>query len=166
MTKPRKYLHNLIPISINRLVNYDGSFEYQFDGNTLSLVPESHGKRCFLSVFINGIRQPMKWTLSSQPHKGKLRNGAIIGHRYEEKYFVVGGDGRRYAHLYLCPETRRIATRRDWFPPQGTWNAYARRKEDMSLHDQAKALARELFETKDPFMREHEKREKRSRFGL
>src|SRR5262249_11855020 len=46
MKKPRKYLHNLISVNINRLVNYDGSFEYQFDGNTLSLVPESHGKRC------------------------------------------------------------------------------------------------------------------------
>src|SRR5262245_42271031 len=80
MTKQRKYLYSLIPISINRIVNYDGSFEYQFDGNALSLVPESHGKRCFLSVFVNGVRQPMQWALSSQPHKGKLRNGAIIGY--------------------------------------------------------------------------------------
>jgi len=166
MTKPRKYLHNLIPIRINRLVNYDGSFEYQFDGNTLSLVPESHGKRCFLSVFINGIRQPMKWTLSSQPHKGKLRNGAIIGYRYDEKYFVVGADGRRYAYLYLCPETCRIGTRRDFFPPHGTWNAYPRRKDDKSFREQAKAQYQELFGEKDEFMREYKKLEKRSRFGL
>src|SRR5262249_11120239 len=36
---------------------------------------------------------------------------------------------------------------------RGTWNAYPRRKEDMSLHDQAQRLSKELFETKDPFMR-------------
>jgi len=36
----------------------------------------------------------------------------------------------------------------------------------MSLHDQAKALERELFETKDPFDREYEKRLKRSRLGI
>jgi len=166
MKKQRKYLHNLISVNINRIVNYDGSFEFHFDGNTLSLVPENVGKQCFLSVFVNGIRQQMQWALSSQPHVGKLRNGATIGYRFDEKWFVVGGDGRRYTHLYLCPETKRIGTRRDWFPPQGTWNAYDRRRKDMSLHDQAKALERELFETKDPVLRDFEKREKRSRFGF
>src|SRR5262249_389016 len=121
MTKPRKYLHNLIPININRLVNYDGSFEYQFDGKTLSLVPETYGKQCFLVVFIEGIRQPMLWELSARPHRGRLANGAVIGYRYDEVFYVIGGDGRRYASLYLDPETRRIGTRRDWFPPSGTW---------------------------------------------
>lgn len=135
MTKPRKYLHNLIPISISRLVNYDGSFEYQFDGKTLSMVPESHGKRCLLSVFINNIRQPMQWELFAREHKGRLANGTVIGYRYDQVYYIIGGDGRRYAYLYLCPETRRIGTRRDHFPPSGTWNAYPRRKEDKSFRE-------------------------------
>src|SRR5215471_10968548 len=73
MKKSRKYLKDLIPISINRLVLYDGSFEFHFDGNTLSLVPETYGKRSFLTVFVNNIRQSMSWDLYERPHRGRLK---------------------------------------------------------------------------------------------
>lgn len=89
MKKQRKYLKDLIPININKLVLYDGSFEYQFDGNTLSLVPESYGKRCFLTVFINNIRQQKIFELSERRHAGRLNN-SVIGYRYEFVYYVIG----------------------------------------------------------------------------
>ena len=100
MKKQRKYLKDLIAININKLVLYDGSFEYQFDGNTLSLVPGKYGKRCFLAVFINGIRQQMSWDLYERPHRGKLNNSQVP-YRNETVFYVVGGDGRRYRHLFL-----------------------------------------------------------------
>src|SRR5215469_17508989 len=98
MKNPRKYLRDLIPINVNRLVLYDGSFEYHFDGNTLSLVPETYGKRCFLAVFINGIRQPISWDLHERPHRGTLKYSQIP-YPNEVVYYVVSG-GRRFRHLF------------------------------------------------------------------
>ena len=104
MKQKRRYLKDLIPVDINKLVLYDGSFEYSFNGNTLSLVPENYGKRCFLSVFINGIRQQMSWDLHERPHRGRLKYSQIP-YRNETVFYVIGGDGRRYRHLFLCPVT-------------------------------------------------------------
>jgi len=113
MKKQRKYLKDLIAININKLVLYDGSFEYQFDGNTLSLVPGKYGKRCFLAVFINGIRQQMSWDLYERPHRGTLKNSQIPYNR-DTVFYVVSG-GRRFRHLFIDPETKRIGTRVDFF---------------------------------------------------
>jgi hypothetical protein len=153
MTKPRKYLRDLIPININRLVLYDGSFEYHFDGNTLSLVPESFGKRCFLAVFINGIRQQMSWDLYERRHAGRLKN-AVIGHRYDVVYYVVSG-GRRFRHLFLCSETNRLGTRVDFFPDHN--RAYERgkaRDESKTFREQCKEMEELLFpEARDEIAR-------------
>jgi hypothetical protein len=123
--KQRKYLKDLIAVNINKLVLYDGSFEYQFDGNTLSLVPENYGKRCFLAVFINGIRQQMSWDLCERPHRGTLKNSQIPYNR-DTVFYVIGADGRRYRHLFLCPETNRLGTRVDFYPDHN--RAYPRGK--------------------------------------
>jgi len=104
MKKQRKYLKDLIAININKLVLYDGSFEYQFDGNTLSLVPGKYGKRCFLAVFINGIRQQMSWDLYERPHRGTLKNSQIPYNR-DTVFYVVSG-GRRFRHLFIDPVPR------------------------------------------------------------
>ena len=144
MKKQRRYLRDLIPININRLVLYDGSFEYQVDGNTLSLVPESYGKRCFLSVFINNQRQPMQWDLYERRHAGRLKN-AVIGHRYDVVYYVVSG-GRRFRHLFIDPETNRLGVRTDFYPDHN--RAYVRgkvREAEKSFREQAREMERELF---------------------
>jgi len=166
MKKQRKYLKDLIPVKVNKLVLYDGSFEFQFDGNTLSLVPETYGKWCFLAVFINNQRQPMQWELSARPHVGRLANGAVIGYRYDQVYYVVSGS-RRYRHLFIDPETMTIGVRTDFFPDHN--RAYPRGKEREGngiSREQVKAQYEELFGEKDEFMREFKKREKLSRFGL
>jgi len=164
MKKKRKYLHNLVSVDINRLVNHDGSFELQIGSHTVFLVPETFGKQAFIAMFIDHCRQPMSWPLSEMRHEGVLRNGGRIPYHKETRFFVLGSDGRRYAHLFIDEENYKIGTRRDFFG--NDWNAYPRRRQDMSLHDQAIALERELFETKEPFMREHERRLKRSRLGI
>jgi len=162
----RKYLHSLVSVNINRLVNHDGSFELQIGSHTLSLIPETYGKQAFISLFIDGIREATSWPLSEMRHGGHLRHGGHVPYHKETRYFVVRNDGRRYAHLFIDEENYKIGTRVDFFPPQGTWNAYPRRKDEMSLHDQAKALEKELFGEKDAFLELHRKTVLKSRFGI
>ena len=165
MKKHRKYLHNLVSVNINRLVNHDGSFELQMGLHTLSLVPETYGKRCFLAVFINNQRQQMQWDLYERPHVGRLRNGAVIGHRFDSVYYVIGGDGRRYRHLFLCPETCRLGVRTDFFPNHRAYPRGKAREASKTFKERCRAMERELFGEKDEFMAEYRKREKLSRFG-
>src|SRR5215471_1645156 len=115
MKKQRKYLHNLVSVNINRLVNHDGSFELQIGSHTLSLVPETFAKQGFIALFIDNIRQPMQWTLSEMRHGGVLRNGGKVPYHKETRFFVMGSDGRRYAHLFVDVEDFKIGTRRDFF---------------------------------------------------
>ena len=100
------------------------------------------------------------------PHAGRLRNGGHIPYRCDERYFVVS-EGRRFAHLFIDPETMMVGTRTDFFPHH--WAAYPRGKakeESKTFQEQCRAMERELFGEKDEFTREYEKRLKLSRFGM
>ena len=164
MKKKRRYLKDLIPVDINKLVLETGYFEIEIGGVLLSLAPERHPNgRYYVTVFRNHLCQPECWELSAMLHRGRLQHGGHIPYRCDERYFVVSGS-RRFAHLFIDPETMMVGTRSEFFPHH--WAAYPRRKEDKSFKEQAKALERELFETKDPFDREYEKRLKKSRFGI
>src|SRR5262245_48016348 len=98
MKKQRRYLHNLVSVNVNKLVNHDGSFDLQIGSHTLSLIPETYGKQAFVSLFVDGCRQPMSWALSEMRHGGRLQHGGHVPYHKETRYFVVGNDGRRYAH--------------------------------------------------------------------
>ena len=115
MKKQRKYLKDLIPISINRLVLESGYFEVRIGDTLLSLNPERHPNgRYYIALFRNHLRQREAWELSAMPHRGHLRNGGSIPYRCDERYFVVS-HGRRYRHLFIDPETMTVGTRSDFF---------------------------------------------------
>jgi hypothetical protein len=161
--KRRKYLKDLIAVDINKLVLYDGSFEYQFDGNTLSLVPENYGKRCFLVVFVNNQRQPMQRDLYERPHVGRLRNGGRVPYHNEYTYYVIGSDGRRYRHLFLDAESNRLGVRTDFYPDHN--RAYPRKgSKDEDFRSQCKRMEKELF-GEDEWEAFHRRTVLKSRFG-
>src|SRR5262245_60701335 len=162
MTKQRRYLKDLLRISVNDLILKTGYWETRLDdGRVISLAPEQFAKKFRLILFINNCRTTTYFEISAQPHRGKLRNGASIPYRYDERYFVIGSNGKRYADLYYCPESCRLGTRVDFYPPSGTWNAYDRRKrDDKSFKEQCRAMEKELFQERDEFLREHNKRVK------
>lgn len=158
-------MKDLLPVNINELVLATGYFEVEIGGVPLSLAPERHPNgRYYVTLFVNHLRQPKTWELSARPHNGHLRQGGYVPYANDETYYVIGTDGKRYRHLFIDPEHCRIGVRTDFFPHH--WQAYPRRQNEKSLHDQAKALEKELFETTDEFTREYEKRLKLSRFGM
>src|SRR5262249_8165349 len=146
MKKHRKYLKDLLPVNINKLVLATGYFELQIGDKLLSLAPD----RCpdgsyVISLFRNYLRQPECWELSARPHVGRLQRGGHIPYRNDEVYYVVSGS-RRYRHLFIDPENMMIGTRTDFF--SHTWDAYARGKAkeaNKSFQEQCRAMERELF---------------------
>src|SRR5262249_44615665 len=150
MKKKRRYLKDLIPVNINKLVLETDYFEVQIGDTLLSLNPERHPNgRYYVVLFRNHLRQPECWELSARPHVGRLRNGGHIPYRNDEVYFVVS-QGRRFAHLFICPDTMMVGTRIDFFPKH--WAAYPRGKTkagSKSFEDQCREMERELFGEKD-----------------
>ena len=166
MKKQRKYLKDLIPVNINKLVLETGYFELQLESGLLSLSPERHPNgRYYVCLFKDNLRQPITWEIASQPHTGRLQHGGHIPYRCDEKYFVVGSDGRRYAHLFIDPEEQRIGVRTDFFPKP--WQGYPRRgSKDEDFRSQAKRQYEELFGEKDEFLRDYKRLLKRSYLGI
>jgi len=73
MKKKRRYLKDLIPVDINKLVLETGYFEIEIAGNLLSLAPERHPNgRYYVTPFKNHIRQQPVGELSAMPHGGRL----------------------------------------------------------------------------------------------
>jgi hypothetical protein len=81
------------------------------------LVPERFGGEFFLQLFVDYIRQPKRWLLSSRPLRGKLHRGGFIPWDKSEVWYVVGSNGKRYRHLYIHPEEFSIGTREEF----GAW---------------------------------------------
>jgi len=165
MKKRRKYLKDLIPVNINKLVLETGYFELQIGDKLLSLAPD----RCpdgsyVISLFVNHLRQPKTWELSARPHVGRLRNGGHVPYAHDEVYYVVSGS-RRFRHLFIDPETMMVGTRTDFFPHH--WAAYPRgkaREENKSFKEQCRAMEKALF-GEDEWTAFHRKTVLKSRFG-
>src|SRR5262245_61347830 len=127
MTKKRRYLKDLIPVNVNKLVLETGYYEITIGDIHLSLAPErAPNGLYYVTLFRNHLRQPMQWELSARPHTGRLRHGGHIPYRNDEVYYVVSR-GRRFRHLFIDPENMMIGTRADFFPDHN--RAYPRRKE-------------------------------------
>jgi hypothetical protein len=73
MKKKRRYLKDLIPVNINKLVLETGYFEIQIDGTLLSLSPETH--RCQAGVAACAVfvtQCPFGSRKLAQAHRGVL----------------------------------------------------------------------------------------------
>jgi hypothetical protein len=148
--KKRRYLKDLIPVDINKLVLETGYFEIEIGGVHLSLAPErAPNGRYYVTLFRNHLRQPECWELSARPHRGRLANGASIPYRNDEVYYAVSGD-RRFAFLFIDPEPMRIGTRSDFYPKH--WQAYPRgaaKKDGAPSKSAIKAMEKELYGERD-----------------
>jgi hypothetical protein len=165
MKKQRRYLKDLIPVNINELVLATGYYELQIGDKLLSLAPERHPNGLYyVTTFKNHLRQHEAWELSARPHKGRLQHGGHIPYHCDEVYYVLS-QGRRFAHLFICPDTMVVGTRIDFFPKD--WAAYPRKgSKDESFESQCKEMEQELFGEKDEFTAEYEKRLKKSYLGI
>jgi hypothetical protein len=163
----KKFLKNLIPVNINRLVLVTDYYEVQLESGLLSLQPERFpNARYYVCLFKNRIRQPIQWELSSIPHRGVLRHGGHIPYHHDERYFVIGTDGKRYAHLFIDPDRERIGVRTDFF--RNNWQAYGEKTEPQfpPSRQQMKKMEEELFGEKDEFLRDYKRRLKASYLGM
>jgi hypothetical protein len=146
MKKKRRYLKDLIPVDINKLVLKTGYFEIEIGGVFLSLAPERHhNEKYYVTMFRNHLRQPECWELSARPHTGRLKNGAQIPYSHDEVYYVLSGS-RRFRHLFIDPETMMIGTRTDFYPDHN--RAYPRgkaREANKSFREQAREMEKALF---------------------
>src|SRR5262249_53894842 len=92
--------------------------------------------------------------------------GGYNTYAHDEVYYVVSG-GRRFAHLFIDPETMMIGTRTDFFPDHNA--AYPRgkaREANKTFKEQCREMEKELFEEKDEWTAFHRKTVLKSRLGI
>lgn len=139
----RKYLSDLIRVNVHQTVNEIGSWERSLNGYLISLIPEQFNGNHTLQLFVNRMRQPKCWQLSSQPHKGWLQRNGYIPKDHNEIWYVVGSDGKRYRFLFI--DGTHIGTRFEHFKNHRQMYRQKDVKIDGGLHDQAKIMEKELF---------------------
>jgi hypothetical protein len=104
-------------LEADRIITKLGCWTLQIGQYEVSLVPERFGGDFYLQLFVDYVRQPKRWVLSSRPLRGKLHRGGFIPWDKSEVWYVIGSNGKRYRHLSIHPEQLRIGTREEF----GAW---------------------------------------------
>jgi hypothetical protein len=161
MKKRTKWLHNLTRINVNKTV-YSNYWEMEdSEKNHLSFIPEFRDE-ARLNFYVNNCLVS-SWRLAEVPHTGRLScGGKVFGAdgQHDITYFAIGSDGKRYRHLYIDTETKKVGSRRDHFGKFNR-NMYPIHDKDRSFHDQCARLNKKLHSRETKFEQTYERLKKK-----
>lgn len=107
--KPR--LEDLRRVNVHSIVaKQEGSRVVDPQGNTIEFVDECSSAGYRLVVYFNGQRTNLSFVVVEKPIGYRFRNRNVDPDKLAH-YFVLGPDGKRYAHLYVDYQRKKIGVR-------------------------------------------------------